>query len=193
MILASAYIAIVFLGFLLFAIAVWYRLSDRTSEDVVDYLRPVGREKLESLLDPGNELSMRVFLSRQEFRKAQIKRVHLYRELVRRMAHNAGILADLANKEWEKRNPQTQPIASTLQSEAVAMRLYCLLALCILNYWLLFRLRCPYDFRRQFLLSELREIKGIKVLDHYRSLVETTANLFAHIHPRACDALIQSL
>ena len=89
-------------GFVAAALAVWlmwFRFPDRTINDVTDYLLPVDFEKAEGLLDPQTEAILRKELTPEEFRALQRKRIHHYLALVQRMAHNAAVLIEWANRE----------------------------------------------------------------------------------------------
>ena len=71
----------------------------RTIEDVTPFLRPAEHDELESLLDPGQETNFRLRLSPQEFAEWQRRRIHLLREYLLRMSHNALVLIEWGNME----------------------------------------------------------------------------------------------
>ena len=78
---------------LLFAVYTAYQLlgkfPKRTVDDVTPFLRPAEAEELESLLDPGQETAFRLRMPPREFAAWQRKRIHLMREYLLRMSHNA--------------------------------------------------------------------------------------------------------
>src|SRR5215475_5093126 len=104
-----------FLSCIVIAAWIWFHFPDRTADDVVDFLLPVDLEKAESLLDVSTETHLRCDLSRKEFRRLQRKRIHLYVAFVHRMAHNAAVLIDWANREVEGGDEHAAMIARDLQ------------------------------------------------------------------------------
>ena len=71
----------------------------RTLDDVTPYLRPAELEEIQDLLDPAQEVNFRLRLSPDEFRRWQRKRIHLMREYLLRMSHNALVLIEWGNLE----------------------------------------------------------------------------------------------
>src|ERR1044071_9898945 len=71
----------------------------RTIEDVTPFLRPAEHDELESLLDPAQETNFRLRMSPQEFAEWQRRRIHLLREYLLRMSHNALVLIEWHNME----------------------------------------------------------------------------------------------
>src|SRR5690348_3395554 len=100
------FITIIFLGIFLI-IAVYTvikfleRFPERTIEDVIPYLRATGLEELQALLDPAVETNFRLVLPRREFSQLQRKRIHLLRECLLRISHNARVLIEWGNLEWQ--------------------------------------------------------------------------------------------
>src|SRR4051794_24641627 len=82
-----------------FAIVVmtFWRPPERSVEDAIDFLVPVDLAKAEALLDAAAEGHIRSGVSVAEFRLLQRRRMHLYLELLRRMAHNSAVLIQLGN------------------------------------------------------------------------------------------------
>src|SRR5580698_3131489 len=118
-----------FMSCVVIAAWIWFHFPDRTADDVVDFLLPVDLEKAETLLDANAETLLRCDLSRKEFRKMQRKRIHLYVAFVHRMAHNAAVLIDWANREVEGGDEQAAMLARELQETALEVRVYSLLTL----------------------------------------------------------------
>jgi len=119
---------------------IWFRFPDRTVDDVADYLLPIDFEKAEDLLDPQTEAILRQELTSNEFRSLQRKRIHCYVAMVKRMSHNSAVLIEWANREAEKANGERLQMVSQLQQQGVEVRLYSLLALIKLHFWLLIRI-----------------------------------------------------
>ncbi len=156
-----------FISCVVIAAWIWFHFPDRTADDVVDFLLPVDLEKVETLLDATTENHLRCDLSRRDFRKMQRKRIHLYVALVHRMAHNAAVLIDWANREAEGGDEQAAMLARELQQIAVEVRLYSLLTMMKLRLWLLIRLD-SWQVLPAPSLYEVREVGGILGLGELR-------------------------
>src|SRR6185503_5834184 len=114
LLLVAIYTAIQFRG----------KFPKRTIEDVTPFLRPAEHEELESLLDPAQETNFRMRMSPQEFADWQRRRIHLLREYLLRMSHNALVLIEWGN------------MATELVQAATEFRLYSMLALAKVKLWL---------------------------------------------------------
>ena len=172
---------------LLFAVytAIQFRgkFPRRTIDDVTPFLRAAEPQELESLLDPGQEASFRLRMSREEFADWQRKRIHRMREYLLRMSHNSLVLIEWGNMETIKseggdpvRCSQRQKLAQELVQAATEFRLYSILALAKLKLWLIL----PSPFK--FLLSPpslpaLRHVFGIDALGSYRRLKAAAGGL----------------
>src|ERR1700688_1604840 len=117
----------------------WRRFPKRDVDDVIPFLYPVDLSLAESLLDPATEFEFRWKLRPRQFREAQRKRMRLYLELTRRMAHNATVLVAYADAEKNSEDPQRASLASALQEKAIEVRLYALMTRFKLRLWLLLR------------------------------------------------------
>ena len=121
----------------------WSRFPKRDVDvdDVVPFLYPVDISLAESLLDPAAEFESRWKLGRSQFREAQRKRMRLFLELTRRMAHNSKLLVEYADAEKNRQDPRRASLASALQEKAIEVRLYSLVTGIKLRFWLLLRTR----------------------------------------------------
>ena len=147
----------------------------RTIEDVTPFLRPAEHDELESLLDPAQETNFRIRMSPQEFAEWQRRRIHLLREYLLRMSHNALVLIEWGNMEaHESGNDaetvrQRQAMAQELVQAATEFRLYSVLALIKLKLWLVlpspFSLLLPSPS-----LPSMRHVFGIDALGSYQRL-----------------------
>lgn len=171
---------------------IWFHFPDRTADDVVDFLLPVDLEKAEILLDANTETHLRCDLSRRDFRKLQRKRIHLYVAFVHRMAHNAAVLIDWANREAEGNDEQAAMLARDLQQIAVEVRLYSLLTMIKLRLWLFIRLD-SWQVLPAPSLYEVREVGGILGLESYDRLKTAASFLFLEMGRRNFDELLQNL
>jgi hypothetical protein len=187
---------------LLFAIytAIQFRgkFPKRTIEDVTPFLRPAEQDELESLLDPAQETNFRIRMSSQEFADWQRRRIHLMREYLLRMSHNALVLIEWGNMESAATGNdaealrQRQLMARELVQAATEFRLYSMLALAKLKLWLVlpspFSLLLPSPS-----LPSMRHVFGINALSSYQRLKTAASGLsMAHgLHFR--DALLERL
>jgi hypothetical protein len=187
-------IIIIFLvgALLLFAIytAIQFRgkYHRRTIEDVTPFLRPAEHDELESLLDPAQETNFRMRMSPQEFTEWQRRRIHLLREYLLRMSHNALVLIEWGNMEAHESGSdaetvrQRQMLAQELVQAATEFRLYSVLALAKLKLWLVlpspFSLLLPSPS-----LPSMRHVFGIDALGSYQRLRTAAGGLsLAHSH-----------
>jgi hypothetical protein len=177
---------------LLFAIytAIQFRgkFPKRTIEDVTPFLRPSEQDELEGLLDPAQEANFRMRMPPQEFAGWQRKRIHLMREYLLRMSHNALVLIEWGNMEAleqgnnAERCGEKQLLAQELVQAATEFRLYSVLALAKLKLWLVlpspFSLLIPSPS-----LPGMRHVFGIDALGSYQRLKTAASGLsLAHSH-----------
>ena len=182
-------------GFIAAALAIWlmwFRFPDRTIDDVTDYLLPVDFEKAESLLDPQTEAILRKELSPEEFRALQRKRIHHYLALVQRMAHNAAVLIEWANREARTATGQKLEMVTKLQQVGVEVRLYSLLALIKLRFWLLIRVE-SWKILPAPSLDDMRQVGGVKGLESYDRLKTAASFLFIEMGQGNFEELLQNL
>src|SRR3954469_9998310 len=136
MLVMAGYTAFQFLG----------KFPKRTINDVTPFLRPSEAQEFESLLDPAQEVNFRLRLSPREFAAWQRRRLHLMREYLLRMSHNALVLIEWGNMEAfeQETNSQTekQALAQEMVKAATEFRLYSMLALFKLKLWLLLPSSC---------------------------------------------------
>lgn len=170
--LFAAYTALQLLG----------KFPRRTLDDVTPYLRPAESEEIRDLLDPAQEVNFRLRLSPEEFRRWQRKRIHLMREYLLRMSHNAMILIEWGNMECfeggsgPRVTPERHALAQELVQAATEFRLYSLLALLKLKIWIVFRLdRWPLVTEPS--LPALRQVFGIDALTSYNRLKKAAGGL----------------
>jgi len=170
--LFAVYTAIQFLG----------KFPQRTIDDVAPYLRPAESNELEALLDPAQEANFRMRMPPREFAPWQRRRIHLLREYLLRMSHNALVLIEWGNMESlsESKDPEQskkkQALAQELVQAATEFRLYSLLALLKLKFWLV--LPSPLSsFFPSPSLPQMRHIFGIDALGSYQRLKTAASGL----------------
>jgi hypothetical protein len=180
------------------AIQVRGKHPKRTIEDVTPFLRPAEHDELEGLLDPAQETNFRLRMSPQEFADWQRRRIHLLREYLLRMSHNALVLIEWGNMETAQTGNdaeafrQRQLMAKELVQAATEFRLYSMLALAQLKLWLVlpspFSLLLPSPS-----LPSMRHIFGIDALGSYQRL-KTAASGLSMVHGlHFRDALLERL
>ncbi len=158
----------------------------RTIDDVKPYLRPIELQELEEILDPANEANFKLRLSPAESRQLQRKRIHLMREYLLRMSHNALVLIEWGNMEWTGPGQRAdldkdrRMLAQEMVQAATEFRLYSLLALVKLKLWILFRLDA-WPLIPSPKLSGLRQLVGIDAVRAYQRLRESVSYL-SEIH-----------
>lgn len=116
-----------------------FRRSARTFDEMFLYLRDAQLEVVQDLVNPADEGFLRLNLSLKDFRKAQYNRIHLLRELLKRMSHNARVLQDWASgelsKSWKTMNRNSRLASRELIQYCVAFRLATLLVQGRLAMW----------------------------------------------------------
>jgi len=151
------------------------KFPTRTIDDVKPYLRPTELEELEAILDPANEAGFQCRLSAPEFRQLQRKRIHLMREYLLRMSHNALVLIEWGNMEWMGPGQRAdldkarRMLAQELVQAATEFRLYSLLALLKLKLWIVLRLDA-WPILPSPKVSSLRRLAGIDAVGAYLRL-----------------------
>jgi hypothetical protein len=188
LLLVAIYTAIQFRG----------KFPKRTIEDVTPFLRPAEQDELESLLDPAQETNFRIRMSAQEFAEWQRRRIHLLREYLLRMSHNALVLIEWGNMEVAETGNdaedvlQRQLLAKELVQAATEFRLYSVLALVKLKLWLVlpspFSLLLPSPS-----LPSMRHVFGIDALGSYERLRAAAGGLSLAHSRHFHDELLERL
>lgn len=168
----------------------WSRFPKRDVDDVIPFLYPVDISLAESLLDPAAEFQYRWRLTPQQFRAAQRKRMRLYLELTRRMAHNSRVLVEYADAEKNNPDPGRVTLATALQEKAIEVRLYALLTIIKLRTWLFLRSDTLFTMAA---LPHLRTACEIDGLQTYSALKSAATAAFVRLPPEEMDSLTRSL
>jgi hypothetical protein len=170
----------------------WTRFPNRDvdADDVIPFLYPVDISLAESLLDPATDFEFRWSLRPPQFREARRKRMRLYLELTRRMAHNATVLVQYADAENNSCDPRRVGLASTLQQKAVEVRIYSLLTRIKLRLWLLLGSEL---LTTKPVLARLRTAGNIDGLQTYNALKTAAAAAFVQLPPDELESLTRSL
>jgi hypothetical protein len=168
----------------------WRRFPKRDVDDVIPFLYPVDISLAESLLDPAAEFEFRWKLQPPQFREAQRKRMRLYLELTRRMAHNATVLVAYADAEKTSQDPRRVSLACALQEKAVDVRLYAMLTRFKLRLWLLLRSEILIS---KPVLPHLRTACEIDGIQTYAALKVAAAAAFVQLPPEGLASLTRNL
>jgi len=149
------------------------RFPGRTVDDVTSFLRQVDLEEAEMLLDPAVHFALRWNLSEREMKEMQRKRMHLYLEIAIRMAHNAGLMIELGNRElYGHQQERTVELVNKLKQEALQVRIYALVTILKLNILLAMRpVQTPS-------LAPLRKACAIDGIKSYKALRSASTALF---------------
>jgi hypothetical protein len=170
----------------------WTRFPKRDvdADDVIPFLYPVDLSLAESLLDPAAEFGFRWKMGPLQFREAQRKRMRLYLEVTRRMAHNAKVLVQFADAEKNSCDPRRASLASILQERAIEVRLYSALTGIKLRFWLLLRADILNSMPA---LAHLRTAGEIDGLQTYGALKTAAAAAFMKLPPDELASLTRNL
>jgi hypothetical protein len=168
----------------------WTRFPKRDVDDVIPFLYPVDISLAESLLDPASEFEYRWRLTPRQFRAAQRKRMRLFLELTRRMAHNSRVLVEYADAEKNSLDPRRVSLATALQEKAIEVRLYALLTGIKVRAWLFLR---PEMIAAIPALAHLRAAGEIDGLQTYTALKAAATAAFVSLPPDVVDSLSRNL
>jgi hypothetical protein len=161
------------------------RFPERTIRDVRRFLRPVDSNILMELLDTRNEAFFSSRLTDRALRWEQVRNLHYAKEYMARMAHNAAILAEWANSELtlqlvgrpgEGAEEDYLRSARKLQIAASEFRLYALVSLWKIRFWLILP-KVPWLSVLTPGIGQLRDIYGPQFRGLYGRLTEAVSEL----------------
>ena len=115
-----------------------YVVGDRTADQVLPAISPLGPMGVHELFSPVAERHLRARLSPQEFRRAQRYRMVLAIEYVRRISHNAWVLQQWAIYEMRQARAAGRQEPRQLSADLIASSVKCRICSMIL----LSRLNC---------------------------------------------------
>jgi hypothetical protein len=188
---SSAHVLWLFIALLAFVkfFKATFRRPTRTFDEMFPYLlRDAGLEGVQDLVNPADEGYLRLNLSARDFRKAQHNRIHLLRELLKRMSHNARFLQEWANGElgrsWKTMNHSARHASRELIQYCIVFRIATLLVQGRLALWSL-RI-AMLRFMAIPLLAEARNAFGTDIPYTYERITMTADKL-----SRACGGRYQ--
>jgi hypothetical protein len=188
LILACSALQLIYLLYIAWAST---RVPRLTLSDVVHFLYPVDSSLIAGLLDPAADLELRWNLSPRRFREEQRRRMRLYRELLRRMAHNSAVLAEFDNAVRGYNNLIAGP-GSKLQEAAINVRVYCTFARGRLSLWLWLPL-AAFSIIPRPQLARLRKAASVDGPKAYEELKRAAAEAFGKLRPAELEALTRNL
>ena len=162
--------------FIAVARSTFSRARHRNIDDVILFLRKLGMVDLELLMDPGEEWTLRHFLTEETFRAAQHERIRLASEYLHRIAHNAEVIQLWMSSERALINDkdeltEKESLVLDLLRVATEVRIYSRVALMKLWFWKLLRAeRWPAKLVPG--LAGLRVTRGTNVVAAYGQLTE---------------------
>lgn len=156
-----------------------YRFRNRTINDVKPFLRRISLRELESLLDSRDEQTLEQNLTVSQFAKAQLRRIHLFREKLRCADHNAFVLQQWAAYELDRtyvtHNAEVKENATGLLEVSRDFRIAAFWIKIQLNLWHIKLTFLPV--RSIPWISALRMIDSFDLLHCYNQLTERAAAL----------------
>lgn len=105
----------------------------RSLQELEGCTQPVDLEAFRNLTDPQEEQYLRERLAPAEFRSLQRERLRAALEYVKRIAHNASILLRVGESSRASADAQVAKAADELVEGALKLRMYALLAECLLH------------------------------------------------------------
>lgn len=184
--------ALLFLFVALFGVWAWFQFPKRTADDLLGFLRHVDMDLVYKLVDPVAEGMLRSTMTSREFRRMQVKRVHLCTEQIRRMAHNATVVLELAKKESASERSDVRKCAALVNEKGVIVRVFCLSALLKLRLRILIRIDIWSPFGG-LTLCEIREAFGVRGIQSYDELKTAASYLFLLLQNSNFEELIAAL
>ena len=180
------------LGYIWVLYHAWTRVPRRDIDDVVPFLHPVDPSLLQSLLDPAADFELRWRLGERAFREAQLRRMRLYRELVRRMSDNAMVVAEFGRARFGGNDCLAAGSGKRLEDAYVAVRVYSTFAGLRLRIWLSLPLDV-FGLVSTPSLARLRTAGDLDGLKAYEELKAAATEAFAQLQPAELETLNRNL
>jgi hypothetical protein len=172
-----------------------YRFRSRGPDHVIPYLRPAGPDELDALVDSREELYLFLNLGPAQFRKAQINRIHLMREKLRRRGHNAVIFQEWGDYELERSrqtlDPETGATAEKLFNLCAEFRMAAFWIQAQLTLWQVKLLMLPQANAPH--ISRLRKIDSFDLLEAYQQIRHTASKLALVYGGDYCERMQKAL
>jgi hypothetical protein len=184
-ILVLTFLSLILICSFLAALILLARREHLTILDVQKVLRPVQQGRFVQLFDSRVEDVVRSVFTPQGFQNSQLLTLYELREYLLRMSHNALVLMVWANTEiWRETKFKTDmedrelyiDLGRKLYAAAIEFRIYTLLTLLRINFWIIFRNR-SWSLLPTSRIADLREVGGVRFYPAYQRLREAVGNL----------------
>jgi len=156
-----------------------YRFTRRPPGQVIAYLRAVNIKELGHLLDPVAEQYLRLNLTKEQFRKEQRNRMWLALEYLRRLSHNALVMAEWGYYELKRtrraRIVEDHETASKLLSSSIQVRMCSFALRATIHVWLVRVAILP--FLHPPSVAKLIDAGSTDLLGFYQTMTSTAAQL----------------
>ncbi|SRR6266481_993547 len=184
-IIVLTFLCLLLVGSFFAALGILARCKYLTILDVQKVIRPVQQQRIIHLLDSQVEEVVRSLFTRPKFRDSQLTRLYEIREYLLRMSHNAMVFIVWANTEvWREMKFKTDmddrevyiELGRKVHAAAIEFRIYALLTIIRINFWMIFRLRLwsPFPAPR---ITDLRQMGGLRFYASYQRLREAVLAL----------------
>ncbi|HEU4416447.1 MAG TPA: hypothetical protein VFT65_16780 [Candidatus Angelobacter sp.] len=175
------------------------RFPCRTIRDVPAFLQPVDSANVFQLLNPQTEDYLRSAMTGLALRLEQRRSLHFVREHLNRMSHNAHILLEWSNAELQREiigqseeySECYRDCARRLHSAAIEFRIYAVLSLIKIKFWMVFRTQPWMPFAAPS-LAELGEVCGMRFFTLYSNLTRAVTDLGRHYGSEFRDELLKA-
>lgn len=176
-----------------------YRFTRRPPGQVIAYLRTVDIKELGHLLDPVAEQYLRLNLTKKQFRKEQRNRMWLTLEYLRRLSHNALIMAEWGYYEFKRtrrtRIAQDRDTSTELLRASTQVRMCGFVLRATIHMWLVRVALLP--FLSPPSVARLIDAGSTDLLEFYQTMTNAAAQLSRSYgdlyHEKMAVALLQPL
>ena len=165
-----------------------YLVGDRTAEQVMPAISPLGAMGVHELFSRAAEHCLRANLTPNQFRRAQRHRILLALEYMGRISHNALVLQEWAHNEMARARATADRRHSYLSLDLIAASVKCRILSSMfsarLNWWRFRLALLPFDSPG---FDALIKFGSTDILDFYRTMRSAAAEL-----ARGCDEIHRS-
>jgi hypothetical protein len=150
----------------------------RSIEELVSRTQPVDLDAFRNLVSTREEEFLRANLSAEQFRRVQRERMKAALDYARRTSHNAAVLLQVARLARGARTAGAAKAAEQLLNSALQMRMFSMLAVCVLHV--------------RILVPGLH-IRPFTIVDRYEGLRDSMSGLLRIQVPAAASRVDSAL
>lgn len=162
-----------------------YLVGDRTAEQVIPAISPLGAMGVHELFSRAAEQCLRANLTPDQFRRAQRHRILLALEYMRRISHNSLVLQQWALYEMARARATVDRRQSHLSLDLIAASVKCRILSSMfstrLNWWRVRLALLPFDSPG---FDALIKFGSTDIVDFYRTMRSAAADL-----ARGCEGI----